>query len=66
MGSFSIAYFFLQSVMVHDVSLLLHKIKKNITYLKFVKKKYHDQLNEKQKDSITYNDNACDINILHR
>jgi hypothetical protein len=49
MGSFSIAYFFLQSVMVHDVSLLLHKIKKNITYLKFVKKKYHDHLKEEKK-----------------
>jgi hypothetical protein len=53
--------------MVYDVSLLLHKIQKNITYLKFAKQKYHDNLNEqKKKDSITYNDNACDIDILHR
>ena len=48
-GYSSIAYFVLQSLMVHDVSLLLHKIPKNITYLKFVKQKYHDHLNEEKK-----------------
>ena len=35
--------------MAHDVSLLLHKIQKNIAYLIFVKKKYHDHLNEQKR-----------------
>jgi hypothetical protein len=55
----------LQSLMVHDVFLLLHKIQKNIKYLKFVKK-ISWSFKWKKKDSITYNDDVYGSLLLHR